>query len=84
MLSNEFQHERVWVVYKHIFVRVLWKEVASALEWLKRVKNHISAISGRLLLVEWKYLLKEHSMTCYSLTPTSDQVSPTEGKTLMN
>ena len=34
-LSNECQHERVWMVYKNLCILVLWTKVASALEGLK-------------------------------------------------
>ena len=33
-LSNEYQHDRVWVFFKYICVIVLWTKVASALEGL--------------------------------------------------
>ena len=31
-LSNEYQHDRVWMDFKNICVLVLWTNVASALE----------------------------------------------------
>ena len=31
-LSNEYQHDRVWMVFKKFCVRVLWTKIASALE----------------------------------------------------
>ena len=34
-LSNEYQHDRVWMVYENICVFVLWMKVASALKGLK-------------------------------------------------
>ena len=34
-LSNEYQHDRVWVVFKHFCVLVLWTKVATALEGLR-------------------------------------------------
>ena len=37
-LSNEYQHDRVWLVFRNIGVNVLWTKVASALEGL----NHNS------------------------------------------
>ena len=33
-LSNEYQQDRVWVVFKNLCVRVLWMIVVSALEGL--------------------------------------------------
>ena len=36
-LSNEYQHDRVKMVFKNLFVLVLWTKVASALEGLTRV-----------------------------------------------
>ena len=35
--SNEYQHDRVWVVFKNLCILVLWR-VASALEGLKELK----------------------------------------------
>ena len=38
-LSNEYQHDRVLVVFKkNVYVRVLWTKVASALEGLRANK----------------------------------------------
>ena len=34
-LSNEYQHDRVQMIFKNLFVLVLWTKVASALEGLK-------------------------------------------------
>ena len=34
-LSNEYQHDRVWMVFKNRCVLELWTKVASALEGLK-------------------------------------------------
>ena len=33
-LSNEYQHDRVWMVFKNICIVVQWRKVASALEGL--------------------------------------------------
>ena len=38
-LSNEYQHDRVWMVFKNLCICVLWSKVALALEGLK--KYHI-------------------------------------------
>ena len=35
-LSNEYQHDRVWMVFKNICICVLWTKVALAFEGLKR------------------------------------------------
>ena len=34
-LSNEYQHDRVWMVYKYLCICVLWTKVVSALEGLR-------------------------------------------------
>ena len=34
-LSNEYQHNRVYTIYKNLCILVLWTKVASALEGLK-------------------------------------------------
>ena len=34
-LSNEYPHDRVWMVIKNLCMLVLWTKVASALEGLK-------------------------------------------------
>ena len=36
-LSNEYQHDRVQMVFKNICVIVLWMKVASALEGLRNM-----------------------------------------------
>ena len=33
-LSNEYQHDMVWMVFKNLCIHVLWTKEASALEWL--------------------------------------------------
>ena len=38
-LSNEYQHDRVLMVFEKICVFVLWMKVASALEGLTQVKS---------------------------------------------
>ena len=42
-LSNEYQHDRVWLIFRNIGVFVLWTKVASALEGLNLI-NTVSAI----------------------------------------
>ena len=34
-LSNEYQHDRVWMLFRNLCVRVLWTKVVSALKGLK-------------------------------------------------
>ena len=38
-LSNEYQHDRVWIVFKNLCICVLWTKVALALEGLIKVKE---------------------------------------------
>ena len=38
-LSNEYQNDRVWMVFKNLGVLVLWTKVASALEGLNYLDN---------------------------------------------
>ena len=33
-LSNEYEHDRVWMIFKNLCILVLWMKVASALEGL--------------------------------------------------
>ena len=40
-LSNEYQHDRVTMVFKNLCVLVLWMKVALALEGLKNMKKDI-------------------------------------------
>ena len=41
-LSNEYQHDRVYMVFKNICILLLWTTVAPALKGL--TKQHIKAI----------------------------------------
>ena len=43
-LSNEFQHDRVWMVLKNLCVPVLWTKVVSALEGLKILLTILTAV----------------------------------------
>ena len=36
-LFNEYQNDRVWMVYKNLCINVLWKKVSLALEGLTQV-----------------------------------------------
>ena len=47
-LSNEYQHDRVWMVIQNLGILVLWMKVASALEGLTFEKN-LRKISGNNL-----------------------------------
>ena len=38
-LSNEYQHDRVYMVFKNLCILVLWTKVASALEGLTKVNE---------------------------------------------
>ena len=38
-LSYEYQHDRVWMIFKNLCVLVLWTKVAPALEGLNSVFN---------------------------------------------
>ena len=40
-LSNEYQHDRVKMVIKHVCVLVLWTKVASALEGLMGTSTNV-------------------------------------------
>ena len=41
-LSNEYQHDRVLMIFTNICIFVLWKKVASALEGLTGNRRHLS------------------------------------------
>ena len=40
-LSNEYQHDRVYMIFKYLCILVLWTKVASALEGLIPVLDTI-------------------------------------------
>ena len=44
-LFNEYQHDRTWMVFKHLCILVLGKKVASALKGVKLV-IHICLLLG--------------------------------------
>ena len=57
-LSNEYQHDRVWMVFKNLCICVLWMKVALALEWLspkhkdaKIFENYLNPV--KLVLIGW-------------------------------
>ena len=41
-LSNEYQHDRVWMVFKNLCILVLWTHIASVLEGLMGEKGCFS------------------------------------------
>ena len=41
-LFNEYQHDRIWMVFENVCVRVLWKKVASALRGLYKSNKYDS------------------------------------------
>ena len=48
-LSNEYQHDRVWMVFTNLCICVLWTKVALALEGLSQAgllkkKHHMNVI----------------------------------------
>ena len=48
-LSNEYQQDRVYMVFKGLCVLVLWTKVASALEGLSKIKvQHSSECKVKL------------------------------------
>ena len=51
-LSNEYQHGKVYMVFKNLCILVLWTKVASALKRLKCTK----AISGSKVVYGWQKL----------------------------
>ena len=60
MLSNEYQHDGVQMVFKDLCVLVLWTKVALALEWLtfdltqsKELRLGIQSPSFQTQLVNW-------------------------------
>ena len=38
-ISNEYQHDRVWMIFKNLCIIVLWTKIASALEGLKKLSG---------------------------------------------
>ena len=45
-LSNEYQHDRVYMVFKNICILVIWTNVASALEGLSLLAKVNGMIAG--------------------------------------
>ena len=50
-LSKEYQHDRVWMVFKNLCLLVLWMGVASALEGLKMIGYYAFSMSEYMLIV---------------------------------
>ena len=48
-LSNEYQHDWVWMVIKNLCIFVLWMKVASALEELRHTSLFEIHVSGQIL-----------------------------------
>ena len=44
-LSNEYQHGRVWMFFKNLYVHVLLTKVASALDGLSSVSDTVADIT---------------------------------------
>ena len=44
-LSNEYQHDRVWMIFKNLCILVLWMKIASALERLTFILTRRLAMS---------------------------------------
>ena len=59
-LSNEYQHDRVWIIIKNLCVRALWMKLALALEglnWLvllaKPCSLDVKSLSVIMNCVQW-------------------------------
>ena len=66
-LSNEYQHDMVWMVFKNLCILVLWTYVASALEGLSSIFPLPASIPFSLLLPLFLYW----SLFFLSLFPSS-------------
>ena len=55
-LSNEYQHDRVWMFFEKLCVLVLWVKVSSALEWLRQIS--LAWISQVTVHVNTTYIQK--------------------------
>ena len=53
-LSNEYQNDRVWMIFKNLCVLVLWMKVASALEGL----THSCTLIPKNIFYEYEFTLK--------------------------
>ena len=51
-LSNEYQHDRVSMIFKNLCVPVLWSKVASAMEGLNQGCPNIEVLEHRHLALE--------------------------------
>ena len=57
-LSNEYQHDRVWMVLKNLSIFVLWTKVASALEGLTKNNGEDFFVMQCLHIISFKVLEK--------------------------
>ena len=51
-LSNEYQHARVWLIFKNLCLLMVWKKVASALEGLSRLEARIDPRKTENAMIE--------------------------------
>ena len=60
-LSNEYQHDRVTMIFKNLCILVIWIEVALALEGLSTILCLFSSYhqenTARVNIKEWKSLI---------------------------
>ena len=56
-LSNEYQHDRVWMVFKNCWILVLWTKVGSALEGLRGALS-VNRI-GTTFFILWNKLVRK-------------------------
>ena len=61
-LSNEYQHDRVWKVFKNVCALVLWTKVASALEGNQRFGDILSVKYNTLQLNSDKTATRLYSL----------------------
>ena len=68
-LSNEYQHDRVSMVFENICVLVLWMKVASALEGLNQsiqgIQNQCKAIQNNSNLQQEMFMFSYYKKLIY-------------------
>ena len=70
-LSNEYQHDRVWMVYKNLCICVLWtSKVASALEGLRD-----GMVCGQVSLILYMYNWYLYRYLIFAIFTKPDQVN---------
>ena len=52
-LSNEYQHDWVWMVIKNLCIFVLWIKVASALDRLKELWTRLILLLSENLIISF-------------------------------